>query len=126
MSYRTPRARVSGLGSARDGTSHWWHQRISSVALLILTPLFVVPFAYNLGQGYERAIEAYSHPFNAITAIAFTAAVFLHLAQGLQVVIEDYVHSKRSAVFLIIGVRLVCALAALTGIYSVIMIALRA
>jgi len=126
MSYRTPRARVSGLGSAKDGTSHWWEQRITSVALVVLTPLFVIPFAYNLGQGYERALEAYSHPFNAITAIAFIVTAMLHAYQGLQVVIEDYVHHKRTEVFLIIGTRLLCALVGLVGVYSVIVIALAA
>ncbi|PKP83649.1 MAG: succinate dehydrogenase, hydrophobic membrane anchor protein [Alphaproteobacteria bacterium HGW-Alphaproteobacteria-2] len=126
MAYRTPRARVSGLGSAKSGTSHWWEQRITSVALVVLTPLFVIPFAYNLGEGYDRALAAYSHPFNAITAIAFIVTAFLHLYQGLQVVIEDYVHHKRTEIFLIIGVRLFCALAALVGVYSVIVIALRA
>ena len=32
MSIRTPLGRVRGLGSARSGTAHFWHQRLTAVA----------------------------------------------------------------------------------------------
>jgi succinate dehydrogenase / fumarate reductase membrane anchor subunit len=123
MQYQTDRRRVQGLGASRTGTGHFWEQRVSSIALLILTPLFVLPFAYNLGDGYEQVRAAYAHPVNAIVALAFFITGFLHLFQGLTVVIEDYVHG-RLGLALIIAARLLCALFALTGIYAVIMIAL--
>ena len=62
MRYQTDRARVEGLGSAKQGTGHFWEQRISAIALLFLVPLFVFPFAYNLGDGYEAVRAAYAHP----------------------------------------------------------------
>lgn len=125
MRYQTDRQRVSGLGSAHRGTAHFWEQRISAIALLFLVPLFVFPFAYNLGDGYEAVKQAYAHPVNALIAIAFFLTVFLHLFQGLQVVIEDYVHG-RLGMILIIATRLLCTLFALIGIYAIIRISLGA
>lgn len=125
MAFKTDRSRVTGLGSAKTGTSHFWEQRISAIALLLLTPLFIWPLAYNLGDSYENVRAAYSHPINAVIAIAFILTAFLHLFQGLQVVIEDYVHG-RAGLVLIIATRLLCALFALTGVYAIIRISLGA
>ncbi|MAM62073.1 succinate dehydrogenase, hydrophobic membrane anchor protein [Maritimibacter sp. UBA3975] len=125
MGYLTDRARVEGLGSAKLGTGHFWEQRISAIALLFLVPLFVFPFASNLGGGYDEVKAAYAHPVNAVIAIAFFLTGFLHLFQGLQVVIEDYVHSRMGMV-LIIAMRLLCTLFALVGVYAVIRISLGA
>lgn len=121
--YRTERAQVEGLGSARSGTSHFWEQRVSAIALLVLTPLFLFPMAIHLGGSFEEVRAAYANPLNALVAIAFFITGFLHLFLGLQVVIEDYVHG-RLGLILIISARLVCAFLALTGIYAVILIAL--
>lgn len=123
MSYRTDRARAEGLGSAKDGVKHWWEQRISAVAMMLLMPLFIFPFAYNLGDGYEQVLAAYSHPINAVISIAFIATAFLHLYQGLQVVIEDYVHSKLGQIVWLMLVRLACSALGLIGIFSVAKIA---
>ena len=125
MRYITDRSRVQGLGSAKAGTQHFWEQRISAIALLFLVPCFVFPFAWHLGEGYEAVRAAYAHPFNAIVAIAFFVTVSLHLFQGLQVVIEDYVHGRMGMV-LIISSRLLCTLLALVGVYAIIKIALGA
>ena len=124
-SYRTPRARVSGLGSARTGTAHFWEQRITAVALMILTPFFLFPLARYMGQSFDEVRAAYAHPFNAIVAMAFILTAFLHLFQGLSVVIEDYVHGRRGVV-MIIAVRLLCALFALSGVFAILKIAFTA
>jgi len=125
MSYRTDRAKVTGLGSAKAGTGHFWEQRISAIALMILAPLFILPLAYNMGDTFENVRAAYAHPFNAIIALAFFITAFLHLFQGLQVVIEDYVHG-RMGTFLIIAARLFCSLGALTAVFSILKIAFSA
>lgn len=57
MSYLTDKKRVHGLGSAKDGTGHFISQRVTAIALIPLTLLFVLPFGYNLGAGYDRVIE---------------------------------------------------------------------
>lgn len=123
MSYKTDYGRVNGLGSAKDGTHHFWAQRVSAVALLILTPLFIVPFAANLGESFETVRSAYAHPFNAIIAALFVITSFYHLRLGLQVVIEDYIHGKGLRTGLIIGLTLFCALAAFTGLFGIAKIA---
>ena len=126
MSYRTARARVTGLGAAHGGTHHWWTQRLTSVALIPLTVLFVVPFAQVLGGGFEAVRALYAQPFHAIVAALFLAVTFHHLAQGLQVVIEDYVHHKGWRTGLLIGNALGCAAAGFAGVFAVLKIAFTA
>jgi succinate dehydrogenase / fumarate reductase membrane anchor subunit len=125
MGYITNRKRAEGLGSAKTGTQHFWHQRITAIALLFLVPMFIFPFAYNLGDGYEAVHAAYAHPVNAIIAIAFLATAWLHFFQGIQVVIEDYVPGRMKLV-LIIAMRLLASLFALTGVFAILKIALGA
>ena len=124
-SYRTPRARVSGLGSARTGTGHFWEQRITAVALLFLTPFFVFTFARHLGGSFDEVRTAYAQPFNAIVALAFVLTAFLHLFQGLIVIVEDYVHG-RAGTLMIIAIRLLTALFALAGTFAILKIAFSA
>jgi len=126
MGFKTDRMRVAGLGSAHEGSGHWWSQRLTSVALVPLTLLFVFPLSYNLGAGHARVLEAYSHPFNAIVAVLFIATVFRHLQQGLQVVIEDYVHGKAVRTGLLVGNVLFCWLCGLTGVFALAKIAFSA
>ncbi|MEL6280286.1 MAG: succinate dehydrogenase, hydrophobic membrane anchor protein [Pseudomonadota bacterium] len=119
MSIKTPMNRVLGLGSAKSGTEHWWAQRISSVALVPLTILFLFPFLSALGGGYEAVRAAYASPFNALVAILFIAVNFLHLQQGLQVVIEDYVHEKRSRTVMMFCNTLLCGLLGAAGVFAI-------
>jgi len=123
MSYKTDYGRVNGLGSAKDGTHHFWTQRVSAIALLILTPLFIIPFAINLGDSFEAVQQSYASPFNAIIAGLFILTTFYHLKLGLQVVIEDYIHGKAMRTGLIIALSLFCGLAAFTGLFSIAKIA---
>ena len=126
MAYRTPRARVSGLGPGHGGTEHWWHQRLSSIALVPLTVLFVVPFVRALGQPHAEVLATYANPFNAVVALLFLAVGFHHLKQGNQVVIEDYVSSKAWRTGLLIANTMFCAFFALAGIFAVLKIAFTA
>lgn len=118
----TPRNRVSGLGAAGEGVGHWWGQRISSVALIPLTILFVVPFATTLGGGYEAVLALYANPFHALVAILFAAVTFWHLQQGLQVVIEDYVHEKPMRTTLLLANTFGSAALAVAAIFAILKI----
>ena len=122
MAYLTDRKRARGLGTAKSGTKHFWEQRLSAIALALLTPLFLFPLAYNLGGSYEEVRMAYAHPINAIIGTAFFLTAFLHFFQGIQVVIEDYVHGRWELV-LIIAMRLLSALFALIGAFAILKIA---
>jgi succinate dehydrogenase / fumarate reductase membrane anchor subunit len=82
----------------------------------------VFPLAYNIGDSFEAVRAAYAHPVNATIAIAFFLTAFLHYFQGVQVVIEDYVHG-RWGIVLIITTRLFSALFALIGAFAILKIA---
>ncbi|MFQ5567371.1 MAG: succinate dehydrogenase, hydrophobic membrane anchor protein [Paracoccaceae bacterium] len=123
MIHRTPRARVSGLGPAGQGTHHWWLQRISSLALIPLTVLFMVPFASALGSEHGAVLALYAHPVRALVAVLFIAVAFRHLALGLQVVIEDYVHAKAWRTGLLVGNSMFCFTFGLAGVFAVLKIA---
>ncbi len=126
MSYRTDRQRVSGLGTAGEGTGHWWSQRVTSIALIPLTFLFVFPFARALGGEFARVREIYANPFHALVAILFLVVTFYHLQQGLQVVIEDYIHAKPARTALLLGNMLLCWVLGLAGAFAVAKIAFAA
>lgn len=123
MTYKTARARVSGLGSAGNGTHHWWTQRVTAVALIPLAVLFVVPFAGALGGEHIEVLALYAHPFHAIVAVLFIGTVFRHLSLGLQVVIEDYVHGKAWRTGLLLGNAMFCVTFGIAGIFAVLKIA---
>jgi succinate dehydrogenase / fumarate reductase membrane anchor subunit len=123
MVFKTPRARVSGLGASGHGTHHWWMHRISSVALIPLTLLFAVPFARALGGAHGDVLALYANPFNALVAILFIAVAFHHLAQGLQVVVEDYVHDKAWRTAMLLGNTMFCFTFGIAGIFAVLKIA---
>ena len=123
MAFRTDRQRVQGLGTAGTGAGHWWHQRLTSLALVPLAIAFLFPFAQSLGTSLETVREVYGHPFNAVVAILFLGVGFLHLQQGVQVVIEDYVHDKPLRAALILANTLLTAAFGFTGIFAVAKIA---
>ena len=122
--YRTPLKKALGLGSAKTGTHHFLVQRLTAVALVFLACWFVY-FVVSLMQAdYLTASDAVARPWNATLLIAFLVAMFWHAQLGVQVVIEDYVHSHGLALFAQVAVRFVCFLGALASVFAVIIIAL--
>lgn len=126
MAYKTDLARVQGLGAAGDGAHHWWMQRVSSVALVPLTLLFVFPFGRALGGGYEALYLTYTNFFHALVAVLFFLVGFWHLAQGAQVVIEDYVPHKPTRIALLMLNTFICGALAVAGTLAVATILFRA
>lgn len=123
-SIRTSYSRVHGLGSARTGSHHWWLERLTSVALIPLTVLFLLPFAQAIGESYLTVRDLYAHPYHATVAILFISVMFYHLKMGLQVVIDDYVHTPSWRLSLtLINIFYCVALGAL-GVLSVLRLAL--
>lgn len=125
MTYRTDLSRVQGLGHAGEGVQHFWAQRLSSVALIPLTLLFLIPFGRALGGGHEALVATYGQFGHALTAILFIAVACWHFAIGIQVVIEDYVHGA-TRVALIVLAKLFSATLAVAGILAVATILFRA
>ena len=121
---RNPLKRARGLGSAKDGTGHYIVQRITAIALVFLSIYVVFLLLSLVGSDYASVRASVAAPFNAVLLIAFLIASFWHAKLGMQVVIEDYVHTPWLAVTSQLAVIFICVLAALASVFAVIRIAL--
>jgi len=123
MAYMTDRKRAEGLGSAKEGTHHFWSMQISSVALVILVPLFVFTYGPMLGEPHAEVVAYFERPFPAIVAALTLAVGFMHFKNGAQVMIEDYTHGFTRKALIITTICLSYAAAA-TGLFALARIAL--
>ena len=119
---RSSLARAIGLGSAKEGVEPWWAERVSAVALVPLTLWFAASIIAHTGSDYVTFIAWLRAPLASILMILLLVALFYHTALGLQVVIEDYVHSGVKFAALV-AVRLGCFALATTGIVAALRIA---
>ena len=122
MSLRSPLGRVRGLGSAKDGTGHWWAQRLTALALIPLGVWFCASVIAMTGADYATVAAWASSPVVAGLLILLLATTFYHAALGLQVVIEDYVHHEMTKLLLILAVKAVSLVLALTAVLSVLIL----
>ena len=120
MSLRSPLGRVRGLGTAKEGVSHWWAQRLTALALVPLTIWFVVSIAALTGADYAMVREWVGSPLVASLLILLIVAVFYHSYLGLQVVMEDYVHHEGIKIGGLIVIQGLSILLAVIGIVSVL------
>jgi succinate dehydrogenase / fumarate reductase, membrane anchor subunit len=120
MSMKTPLKKVRGLGSAKSGTEHFWQQRLTAMANLVLL-LFTVWFILaHLGAARPEMIASLKNPFVAAGLLLTLISVTWHMRLGLQVVIEDYVHSEaRKIALLTLNMFFVYALTAV-GAFSIL------
>ena len=102
MAFLTDRKRATGWGSAKSGTEHHWAMKKTSVALLILVPLFIFTFGGALGGTYEEVLAYYGRPFPAIIAALTIVVGFHHFNLGVQVMIEDYVHGMAEKIAILV------------------------
>ncbi len=123
---RDPMKVARGLGSSESGVSHWWTQRITAAALVLLGIWFVVMVLSLLHADYATARATVAQPWNALLLIAFVLIMFWHAVLGLQVVIEDYMHTRWQAVVLLTAIKFLAVLGALAGVLAVLRIALTA
>jgi succinate dehydrogenase / fumarate reductase membrane anchor subunit len=119
MSLRDPIALARGLGSAKDGLRHWWVQRLTAVALMLLTPWFIYLVLGLIGADQFTVRTAIAQPLNATLLLAFVFALFWHAQLGLQVVVEDYVHVPWLEISLQVAIKFVYALAALASALAI-------
>lgn len=123
MRYLTDRKRAIGMGSAKTGTAHFWAMKVSSFALLILIPLFVFTFGPMLGAPHAEVVAYFARPFPAIIAALTIVVTMMHFKDGVQVLIEDYVHGTAQKVAILAMICLSYAAAA-TGVFAIARIAL--
>ncbi|HEX3974504.1 MAG TPA: succinate dehydrogenase, hydrophobic membrane anchor protein [Stellaceae bacterium] len=120
---QSPLGRVMGLGSAKEGVAHWWAQRLTAVALIPLLIWFVIEIISLTGAPRADVVAWLHSPFVAITMVLLLIATFYHMALGIQVVVEDYVHSEWSKITLLMLNKFVAFALAAAGIFAVLRIA---
>jgi succinate dehydrogenase / fumarate reductase membrane anchor subunit len=122
MSLKTPLGRVLGLGSAKEGTDHWWGQRVSAVAMLILGSWFIYSLLQLESLTYLDVIRFVSVPLNAVLLSLLTLTLAYHSYLGVQVVIEDYVHTPGTKVVSLLLSRFAHVFIAIAAVYAILVI----
>ena len=123
MGLQTPLGQVRGLGSAKEGTNHWWLQRLTGLALVPLTIWFVASIASLAGADHRDVVEWLSSPIVAVFVILFLGVGFYHLKIGVQVVIEDYIHSPWIKIGSGITATFFCSVVGLASVLAVLKLA---
>jgi succinate dehydrogenase / fumarate reductase, membrane anchor subunit len=122
MSLRTPLSKVKGLGAAKEGASHWWHQRLTALALIPLAIWFSFSIALLAVADYSTVTAWIASPFSTVMMILAISVGFYHGYLGLQVVIEDYISHEPLKIGLLIAIALIAILFATLGVVSVLKI----
>ena len=118
MRYITPLKAAEGLGSAHTGTQHHWAMTVTAVALLVLTPLFMIVVARAIGLPHELLVVYFGRPFPAIITALFVIVGMVHFIKGTRIMIDDYFQGGTRKAAIIISVIfgwavIACALYAL-------------
>jgi succinate dehydrogenase / fumarate reductase membrane anchor subunit len=120
----TPIARVRGLGSAREGGAHWWQERQSAVAAFLLYLWLIVSLVRLAPLDQRTMVEWLRDPFAAVPMLLLIWVTFRHLRDGLQVVIEDYVHEEGNKFFTLLLLNFFAVAAGAIAAFAVLKIAL--
>lgn len=124
MSLRSPLGQVLGSGSAKDGTGHWWAQRVTAVALLILGGWFLFSIVRLDGFTHSAMLDWAGRPFNAVMLLLLCVTLAYHSALGVQVVIEDYVHGPLIKVVSLLLSRFAHVFLAIVAVVAILNVAL--
>jgi succinate dehydrogenase / fumarate reductase, membrane anchor subunit len=123
MSLRSPLGRVLGAGSAKEGTAHWWAQRVSAVALIPLTLWFFFSLLLLPELDYLTVHAWISVPLSSFLAVLLVSVLTYHSYLGTQVVVEDYVHANGAKLLLLLLLRFAYVLCGGAGIFAILRIA---
>ena len=119
-SMRTPLARVRALGASHSGTSDFWRQRVTAVAMVLLMVPVIVVVMMLLGRNQAGAAQILGSPLVAIILLLFIVASAWHMKIGMQVVIEDYLHHEKLKLAAIMANNFFAIAVALTSIYAIL------
>lgn len=122
-SAETPLHKVQGMGASHSGTGHFWRERVTAVALIPLSLWFAFAILGLVGTNEVVMIQFLAHPWNALLMAAFAVTTLYHMSLGLQVVIDDYVHTAGTKIFLLFAVRIVVIATIATCVFALIRIA---
>ena len=123
MSLRSPLGRVLGLGAAKDGTAHWWAQRVSAVALVPLTLWFVFSLLSLPALDYVTVKVWLAFPLSSFLAVLLIAVLTYHSYLGTTVVIEDYVHTAGMKVLSLLLLQFLYVLVGGASIFAILRVA---
>lgn len=121
MSMRTPFARVTGLGSAKEGAHHFWQQRVTAAANLLLAIFFAWLVIAHIGASRAELVASFQNPVIAALTVLLLVSVAIHMRLGIQVVIEDYIHKESTKIILFVLTRFFAYGMAAIGVVSVLM-----
>jgi len=123
MSLQSPLGRVLGLGSAKDGTGHWWPQRVSAIALIPLTLWFMLSLLSLPALDYATVRAWLSFPMSGLLTVLLAAVSTYHSYLGTSEVTEDYVHSAGMKVLSLLLLRFAHVLVGGAGIFAIMRVA---
>jgi succinate dehydrogenase / fumarate reductase membrane anchor subunit len=121
--FRTPLKRARGLGAGKSGTGHFWTQRVTAIVLAPLAIWFVWTLVTLVGADLETARGIIARPWNTIIFAVFLVSMFWHAKLGLQIVIEDYVHTRSLEITAHFLNNFLCGLGAIASLYAIARIA---
>lgn len=124
QSIRTPLAKVRGLGSAKHGAGHFITLRVSAIALVVLVPWFLISMLGAVRGGYDGALAWIADPLNAILIVLAVGAALYHMRLGMQEIVEDYIHKKRTKFALLILNTFICVALFAAAAYAVLKVAI--
>jgi succinate dehydrogenase / fumarate reductase membrane anchor subunit len=120
LHFRTPLARVRGLGSARAGTKQFWQERLTAIAGIPLTLAFFVIVASVLGRNHAAVVQILGSPLVAILLLLFIVNSIYHMWLGMQMIIEDYIHDDMPKLACLVSNTFFCMAAGLTAVYAIL------
>lgn len=120
MEMRSPLARVRGRGAAKEGVGHWWVQRVTSIALVPLVIWFVFSLPALIGADHAAFQAWVAQHGNLVLMTLLVGVMFYHAQLGLQVVIEDYIHTEGAKIATILAVKFIVFLCAASSVIALL------
>lgn len=120
MSMRSDLGKVRGLGSAKSGTEHFWQQRVTAIANLPLVIYLIYFIIAHLGAPRAAIVASVKNPLCAVALSLAMVSILWHMRLGLQVVIEDYVHSEGRKLATLILINFAIFFLGATALYAIL------
>ena len=117
--------RVRGLGAARSGTAHFWHQRVTSAAGIPLSIAFIVIVIALIGRSHAAVVQILGSPLVAVIMLLFILSITTHMRIGMQVIIEDYVHDETAKLVLLMANTFFAVAVGLASAFAILMLSFK-